>query len=202
MPSLRHTMLLPAVVASLALAGPAHAATTSSWKRTTIAHAGKGPVKAQAACEHAETRPGAASEAVLAKSTVCLVNRQRARRGLRKLRVNARLSRAAYQHTVDMVKRNYFSHTSKSGADIVDRLSRTGYMRGARSWTVGENLAWGAGTRSPPREIVAAWMNSPGHRANILQRRFREIGIGVVFQAPRATSAVSATYTTTFGTRG
>ena len=84
---------------------------------------------------------------------------------------------------------------------MVDRLTRTGYMRGARAWTVGENLAWGSGTRSTPREIVAAWMHSPGHRANILQRRFREIGIGVVFDSPRGSSATAATYTTTFGAR-
>ena len=74
-------------------------------------------------------------------------------------------------------------------------------MRGARSWTVGENLAWGSGTRSTPREIVNAWMKSPGHRANILQRRFREIGIGVVFEAPHGSSSTAATYTTTFGAR-
>jgi uncharacterized protein YkwD len=101
-----------------------------------------------------------------------------------------------------MVRRNYFGHVSKSGNDVVDRLTRTGYFRGARSWTVGENLAWGSGGRSTPREIVAAWMASPGHRANILQRRFREIGIGVVFQAPRNTGGPAATYTTTFGARG
>ena len=201
MPSLRHALLLPAVVAALALAAPASAATSASWKRTTVAHAGQDSVKAQADCANADTRPGQASEAALAKSTVCLVNRQRARRGLRKLRLNARLSKAAHQHTVDMVRRNYFSHTSRSGGNIVDRLTRTGYMRGARSWTVGENLAWGSGTKSPPRDIVAAWMNSPGHRSNILQRRFREIGIGVVLGAPRSTRGAAATYTTTFGAR-
>lgn len=201
MTSLRHSFLLPAVVASLALAAPASAATSSSWERTTVAHANKDSVRS-AACEHADTRPGDASENALAKSTVCLLNTQRTRRGLRKLRLNARLSKAAQQHTVDMVKRNYFSHVSKSGANIVDRLTRTGYMRGARSWTVGENLAWGSGNRSPPREIIAAWMNSPGHRANILERHFREIGIGVVFEAPRSVrGSAAATYTTTFGAR-
>lgn len=201
MSSLRHILLLPAVVACLALAGPASAATSSSWKRTTVAHAGKDSVKANAACNHADTRPNGASETALAKSAVCLLNKQRARRGLRKLRLNARLSKAARRHTVDMVNRNYFGHVSKSGTDVVDRLARTGYMRGARNWTVGENLAWGSGTRSTPREIVAAWMKSAGHRANILQRRFREVGIGVVFQAPHGSSRAAATYTTTFGAR-
>ena len=194
MKSLRHNLLLPALAASLVCAAPASAGTSSVWEIAPIA-------RASAARSAADTRPGNASETTLAKSAVCLINKQRARRGLRKLRLNARLSSAARRHTLDMVKRNYFSHTSKSGSDVVDRLTSTGYMRGARAWTVGENLAWGSGTRSTPREIVAAWMQSAGHRANILQRRFREIGIGVVFDSPQGSSGAAATYTTTFGAR-
>ena len=201
MPPLRHTLLLPVLAVSLALAAPASAATSSTWQRTTVAHANQSPAQSPTDCENADTRPGGASANALEKSTVCLLNKTRARRGLRKLRLNHRLSRAAYLHTVDMVKRNYFAHVSKSGTDFVTRLTRSGYMRGARAWTVGENLAWGSGRRSTPREIMAAWMNSPGHRANILQRRFREIGIGVVFGAPRRASSTAATYTTEFGAR-
>ncbi len=193
MKSLRH-IVLPAFAASLAFAAPASAGTSSKWELAPIAHA-------TSACSHADDRPGVASEGELAKAAVCLINRHRARRGLRKLRLNGRLSAAARRHTVDMVKRNYFGHTSRSGSDVVDRLTRTGYMRGARAWTVGENLAWGSGGRSTPREIVAAWMKSPGHRANILRHRFREIGIGVVFEAPHNTRGTAATYTTTFGAR-
>ena len=195
MKSLRHSrLLLPVLASSLALAAPASAGTSSTWSKTPVAHA-------SSACADTDARPGDASETALARSAVCLLNKQRARRGLRKLRLNGRLSEAARRHTVDMVRRNYFGHVSRSGSDVVDRLSILGYMRGARSWTVGENLAWGSGTRSTPREIVASWMNSAGHRANILQRRFREIGIGVVFEAPRSTRGVAATYTTTFGAR-
>jgi len=201
MKSLRHS-LLPAVVASLALAAPAGAATNSTWEGATASHANRGTkAKAAGACQNTDKRPGEVSEGALAKSVICVINKQRTRRGQRALRLNARLSEAARRHTVDMVKHSYFDHVSKSGADIVDRLTRTGYMRGARSWTVGENLAWGAGTRSTPAQIVNAWMNSPGHRANILQRRFREIGIGVAFGAPRSTGSAAATYTTTFGAR-
>ena len=84
---------------------------------------------------------------------------------------------------------------------MVDRLTSTGYLGRVRSWLVGENLAWGSGSRSTPRETVVGWMNSPGHRHNMLNSRFREIGIGVVFSAPTKRSRVAATYTTTFGTR-
>ncbi len=80
-----------------------------------------------------------------------------------------------------MVRKRYFDHVSRTGRDVVDRLTHTGYLGSARSWIVGENLAWGSGSLSSPREIVQSWMHSPGHRANILSRRFREIGIGVVF---------------------
>lgn len=155
-----------------------------------------------APCADATTLPGQASERVLAKATVCLVNRERSRRGLRALRTNRRLSKAALAHTVDMVQKRYFAHESKSGANVVDRLLGTGYLGRVRSWLVGENLAWGTDTLSTPRQTVINWMNSPGHRANILKARFREIGIGVVFHAPRGGGErVAATYTTTFGYR-
>ena len=169
-------------IALLALAGPASAGT--------------------APCANANAMPGQASEAVLSKATVCLVNRERTRRGMRALRVNRRLSRAALAHTQDMVQKRYFEHVSKSGTDIVDRLLSTGYLGRVRSWLVGENLAWGTQSLSTPHQTVTNWMGSPGHRGNILKRRFREVGIGVVFHAPTARSErVAATYTTTFGYR-
>ena len=162
-----------------------------------------GPASAAPApCANADTKPGQGSEAVLATATVCLVNRERTRRGMRSLRTNARLSQAALSHTEDMVQKRYFEHVSKTGTDVVDRLLSTGYLGRVRSWLVGENLAWGTNSLSTPRQTVVNWMNSPGHRANILKRRFREIGIGVVFHAPSGTSdPVAATYTTTFGYR-
>ena len=162
-----------------------------------------GPASAAAApCANATTLPGQASERVLSKATVCLVNKERTRRGMRALRVNRRLSQAALAHTRDMVEKRYFEHVSKAGTDVVDRLLSTGYLGRVRSWLVGENLAWGTQSLSTPRQTVTNWMESPGHRANILKRRFREIGIGVVFHAPtRRSDRVAATYTTTFGYR-
>lgn len=153
-----------------------------------------------ASCANADVRPGDASERGLARSTVCLLNKQRGQQGMRKLRFNRRLSAAATSHSRDMVKKEYFDHVSKTGKDVVDRLTNTGYLGGASTWTVGENLAWGAGSRSTPREIVTSWMQSPGHKANILNPRFREIGIGVVFDTP-SPEWTGATYTTTFGAK-
>jgi len=177
------TLLLAIALALVALAAPASA------------------LAASAGCASADALPGVTSEAALSKATVCLINRERARRGTRGLRTNRRLTRAAASHTRDMIQKRYFEHVSQTGRDVVDRLLSSGYLGRVRKWVVGENLAWGIGTRSTPREILASWMSSPGHRQNILNRRFREIGIGVVFSAPTRKADVAATYTTTFGAR-
>ena len=161
-----------------------------------------GPAAA-ARCEHANAQPGDASQRALRIATRCLLNEKRRAHGLRRLRGNARLHHAAGRHTVDMARRRYFSHTSISGASFLDRIRRTGYLSRARSWSVGENIAWGTGELSTPRSIVRAWMLSPGHRANNHNGRYREIGIGISFDAPvRSSANPAATYTTDFGTRG
>jgi uncharacterized protein YkwD len=154
-----------------------------------------------APCPDADAKPREVSQNRFARATVCLVNKERAKHGLRKLRLQERLSKAARSHTTDMVRHRYFSHTSRSGGNVISRLRGLGYMRGARRWTVGENLAWGAGGHGTPRSIVAAWMRSPGHRSNILASSFREMGIGIAFRAPRAVGRAAATVTTTFGAR-
>ena len=65
---------------------------------------------------------------------------------------------------------------------------------------LGENLAWGTGSFSTPRSAMATWMSSPAHRANVLKRAYREIGVGVVLGVPGA-GAAGATYTVDFGVR-
>src|SRR5918999_4092295 len=143
------------------------------------------PIAAPAAsCANASAVPTTVSMAAIRSSTLCLLNAERRRRGLRPLRRDRRLARAARRHARDMDARNYFNHTSRSGASFVDRIRRAGYLRGARGWSVGENLAWGTGGLGTPQAIVRAWMNSPGHRDNILNGRFREIGVGISPGAP------------------
>ncbi len=186
-------LTLAALVLCAVMATPASAEQRAS---STV----EAPVaQAAASCGNSDAVGGEVSERALESSTVCLLNRERASRGLR---VNRRLSAAAQRHTDDMVRRQYFAHNSRSGASSVDRIRRTGYLKGARSWMVGENLAWGSGSRSTPSSIVDSWMHSSGHRRNILTRRFREIGIGVASRAPTSGSSAAATYTTTFGQSG
>jgi uncharacterized protein YkwD len=152
-------------------------------------------------CPDAYALPGQATKRQLVRSTLCLLNKQRTRRHMRKLRREGRLSHAARGHSADMVHRSYFSHSSPSGVDLVDRVRRAGYLAPARAWFVGENIAWGSGGLSTPKQIVRAWMHSPGHRANILNRSFREIGVGIALGSPRGHHSAAATYTTDFGMR-
>ena len=164
------------------------------------------PAAAQAApqaCASAGFKPGEVAKRKLVRATLCALNLERRGRGMRRLRLSKRLSRAARRHARDMARRNYFSHNSLSGASFVARIKRAGYLHGARSWRAGENIAWGTGTRATPRSTVQAWMNSPGHRANILNRRFRHIGIGVAYGTPARGLNVgaAATYVNDFGTK-
>ena len=154
------------------------------------------------ACQNADAGPSQATAPQLVRSTLCLLNGERSKRRMKRLRLNGRLSVAATRHASDMVRRDYFSHDSTSGKSFVDRIKLTGYLRSASSWYVGENLAWGAGERSTPRSQLHAWMNSPGHRANIVNRRFREVGIGIAVGAPEGSYDEAATYATEFGIRG
>jgi uncharacterized protein YkwD len=155
------------------------------------------------ACESANATPASAAKRTMVRATLCVLNARRERHGLRPLKLNRRLSRAARRHARDMARRNYFDHDSLNGASFVDRIRRAGYLRGARRWWVGENLAWGTQERSAPRSITQMWMHSPGHRANILSHSFHEVGIGLAYDAPvRGSGPVAATYATSFGAKG
>lgn len=152
-------------------------------------------------CAGGDLRPSEEAIEPLRRATLCLINAERRSRGLSQLRSNRVLARAALAHARDMVLRSYFAHDSLSGANLIDRIRRVRYASGRTRWLVGENLAWGEGVRGTPREIVAAWMNSPPHRANILRASFRDVGLGIVPGAPRPSDLPAATYNTNFGAK-
>jgi len=154
-----------------------------------------------AACEGAQADPDAVSLATIRAATFCLINEERAQRGRAELHSRSQLKDAATGHSRSMESKDYFSHVSPGGADLVDRVRRTGYLKGSSSWALGENIAWGSGTLATPAEIVQMWMDSSGHRDNILSRNFEHIGIGVARGAPVAGVDDAATYTTDFGRR-
>ena len=105
------------------------------------------------------------------KSILRLVNEEREKAGLVPLIFNPLLNQAAQDHTNDMISKGYFSHTSPSGRTMVMRVNATGYKYS----TIGENIAAGSSTAAA---TMTQWMNSPGHRANILNPKFKELGVG------------------------
>ncbi len=158
-----------------------------------------------AACAAADVVPAAATLERARAATVCLVNAERTRRGLRRLRANGALRTSAQAYAADMAERDFFAHTSPGGAGLLQRVRRTGrYLEGARSVRVGENLGWGVDGQATPRSIVTAWMGSPSHRANLLNPAFRESGIGIALDAPvrQAPDGAAVTYAHHLGRRG
>jgi hypothetical protein len=132
-------------------------------------------------------------------SIKCEVNAIRRANGLRQLATNYRLRAAARGHARDMVGRHYFAHVSPEGRDLTNRVQKVGYLRGARDWDIGENIAWGSGAASAPKAIVEAWMRSPPHRAVILNPSYTEGGAGIVHGTPNG--APGETYVMDLGKR-
>ncbi|WP_315789600.1 CAP domain-containing protein [Fischerella sp. JS2] len=105
------------------------------------------------------------------QQVVKLTNEERAKNGLAPLKENAELNYAADEYAEQMSETGVLSHTGPDGSQPWDRAKTVGY----EAQTMGENIARGQKT---PEEVVAAWMNSPGHRANILNSKYTEIGVG------------------------
>lgn len=157
---------------------------------------------AAAACPDEGVRSSSLTQVAIEQSVLCLINQQRATVGIGPVAHETRLRGAAVRHSSEMVREGYFAHTSPSGVGFISRILDTGYMRKARVWLVGENLAWGAGSLSSPAELVRAWMGSPTHRLNLLRDRFREIGISAVRGTPfDPSSAAGITVSTEYGYR-
>ena len=108
------------------------------------------------------------------------INAVRATRGLGTLTASTGLSRSAVAHSRSMATYGFFSHESRNGSSFSQRIKQY-YVPHSSAWTVGENLAMFGGSTPTAGEIVAAWMGSPGHRANLLRDVFREAGIAVMF---------------------
>jgi uncharacterized protein YkwD len=113
---------------------------------------------------------------------LCLLNQERARHELPPLRQNAILEAASQRHSEDMARRHFFAHRTPDGMSPEERMRAAGYS--VCDCYVGENLYWGAGPNAPPVKAVEGWMDSPGHRSNILSPEFTDVGIGVVYDAP------------------
>ncbi|MEV8509470.1 CAP domain-containing protein [Actinoplanes sp. NPDC051475] len=126
------------------------------------------------------TTPPASPEptgtAALEAEVVTIVNSERAKAGCPAVTADDRLTKAARGHSADMAARDYFSHTTPEGVEFATRITDAGYR-----WSrAGENIAKGQRT---PAEVMTSWMNSSGHKANILTCAFKNIGVGVAADA-------------------
>jgi uncharacterized protein YkwD len=133
-----------------------------------------------AGCPGASASAASAKPGKLRSALLCVVNRKRASSGVRALRVDRRMQRAAGRHARDMERRHYFAHQRPGGPDLTTRLERAGWR--GHAW--GENIAYGCGSSASPRATVRMWMNSPPHRAIMLSGTYRVGGVGVTDWAP------------------
>ena len=135
-------------------------------------------------------------------ATLCLVNRERAAHGENPLKANGQVQQAAQSHTESMVEGNYFSHIGPGGETLLDRMRASGYVYSSQvACQAAENIAWGTSWLGTPKAIVAAWMASPEHRANILDPSYRDTGIGVSPHPPSSVAGgqLGGVYTQDFG---
>jgi uncharacterized protein YkwD len=107
------------------------------------------------------------------------INSVRQSKGLRALASRPRLRKAATQHVRNMAFEGYFDHTWSDGTPYGRWIRRFWPGPGYNGWSAGENLYW-EGPSTTAKRVVTAWMNSPGHRKNMLARSWRSMGVGAV----------------------
>ena len=159
-------------------------------------------LSSSAQCVGTNLRPNRENLVTVRVATLCLINRERAAHGENPLRSNEVLEGTAQRHSESMAAGAYFEHTSPNGGTVLERLRDAGYIgEGEMAYEVGENIAYGSLQDSTPAAIVAAWMASPGHRANILNDSFRDTGVGIAPTLPAALGGgqAGAMYTQDFG---
>jgi uncharacterized protein YkwD len=131
------------------------------------------------------------------------LNKIRVQHGLQPVKISARLTASAAQHSREMGADGYFEHNSHDGTAFWKRIGRWYGSNGYGYWSVGENLLWSS-PQVDPVDALQLWMNSPEHRANILTARWREIGVSAVHvaAAPGTFKGLEVTIITTdFGVR-
>jgi uncharacterized protein YkwD len=170
----------------------------------TYKHRSSGVRRAAAgdSCPGADLKPTQENIETIRNATLCLIDQERTGHGEASLQPNAQLQQAAQAHTESMAFGGYFEHDGPRGDTPLSRMIAASYIYSSRvGYEIGENIGWGTLSLATPRAIVAAWMASPGHRANILDAHFRDTAIGVSPHLPSSLgqSQAGAIYTQDFG---
>jgi uncharacterized protein YkwD len=153
------------------------------------------------ACNDGALEPSDSNIDQLNAAILCLVNGERIDNSLPVLNHEPKLDQSSQGMCKRMVAEQFFSHETPDGKSVVDRVEPTGYIPNSGDWVVGENLAWGSGALSTPQAIVNGWMNSPGHRANILANDYKDIGLAACNGSPQAGHTGGTVYVNNFGAR-
>ncbi len=158
---------------------------------------------AAAACPGETLVPTVADAPFVDAATLCLIDRIRAAYGLRALHPNRYLHLVAASQVATMVRWDYFADDRPSGQTPLSLVRITRYTARSAGVAVGQNIAWGTGSLSSPRSIVAQWMASPPHRAVILTPGYRDAGIAAAPAVPGslARGRSGATYAMEFAVR-
>ena len=156
------------------------------------------PARAAEACTGADTPPAAEDPTMAIAATVCVLNAERAGHGRAPLRWSASLGASAGDMAGELARGRFFAHTTPAGRNLLDRVRPTGYLGAADDWILGENIAWGSGALETPAATVRGWMRSPGHRRNLLDPAFHEIGVAFAAAVP-ATPRSGTFYVANFG---
>jgi uncharacterized protein YkwD len=146
-------------------------------------------VAADGSCANSGLRTRASNLPQIDAAVLCLINRQRTIAGLPPLRASSRLATAAQRHSNDMARAGYFDHTGPGGDTVGRRIAASGYLQPGRAAVLGENIAWVTTASSTPAAMVADWLVSPEHRANLFDPGFRDSGIGIAIAPPAAVTS-------------
>jgi uncharacterized protein YkwD len=156
------------------------------------------------ACPDRDLQPAPDTIARVDAAIVCVVNGERQGQGVASFSRNSHLDRSAASQSSDMVAHHYFAHETSGRPTLLERVIGSGYFNGAATGLYAEDLAVGPTVEATARNVVAAWMQSPDHRANLLDTRLREMGIGAAFANPDPVFYAdypSTVYTADFGRR-
>jgi len=150
------------------------------WSRTSNWDLTRHWSSALAPTSSARQDASTARQTALENGLVREINAVRRVHGLKPLLSSAKLTAAAVQHTREMGADGYFEHESFDSTEFWKRIARWYPSKGFRSWSVGENLLYSSPDIEGAGSGVDDWMSSPGHRANLLNRSWREIGVAAI----------------------
>ena len=194
-------LICVAALCAFALTNVGTPATAASGDARDVRSAQHREQHAVRGCRDKNLVPTAANLERIRAATQCLINQRRRAKRLRPLRGNVELRRAAQNFSARMVREGFFDHVGPDGSTLISRVQDTRYLRGADMWWLGENLDFDIGSKATPLLTVRRWMGSPQHRIHILDRRYRDLGIGVTVGVPTQAAGSGATYSAVFGGR-